>query len=89
MRVVVNTQLNVRQYATAVCICMYMCNGILLYCYMPTQMPVEKTLGTVRSWVAQGSKRRIIERADTFVYIPIIEVLRRMLQNDAVYEQVL
>lgn len=46
------------------------------------------TLGTYQSWQTKGAQRKIVEVKDEFMYIPILEVLERMLQNPSIYEEV-
>lgn len=47
-----------------------------------------KTLGTYSSWKTHGMQRQLVNVKDEFVYIPILEVLERMLQNQTIFEEV-
>ena len=46
------------------------------------------TLGTYQAWQSQGAGRRLVEAKDEFMYVPLLEVLQRMLQNNAILEEV-
>ena len=45
-------------------------------------------LGTSFSYVASGVKRRLVEKSDTFQYIPLLENLEWLLQNRHIYDEV-
>ena len=50
--------------------------------------PVRVSLGTHHVWKKNGPKRRLVEVSDYFMYVPIKDVLERMLQNDTIFEEV-
>ena len=45
-------------------------------------------LGSSYCYQRSGTKTRLIERKDTFQYIPLIENLQAILQNKEVYTEV-
>lgn len=49
--------------------------------------PVTIDLGTSYVYQKHGAKRRLIEKKDTFQYVPLLENLQAFLQNK-VYKQV-
>jgi len=49
-------------------------------------MPI--TLGTSYNWTGEGQSRRLTEVDQKYTYIPILEVLKNMLNCPAVYEEV-
>jgi len=52
------------------------------------QDPVQITLGTYFNWTGEGPSRRLTEVDQKYTYIPILEVLKNMLNCPAVYEEV-
>ena len=52
------------------------------------QSPVTVKLGTKRKAKGLGQKRRIIEKEESFVYIPLLQSLQALLQNDMVLAEV-
>lgn len=46
------------------------------------------TLGSYQAWQTQGTGRQLAEVKDEFMYVPILEVLERMLQNNRFFEEV-
>ena len=52
------------------------------------QDPVKITLGTKMKAQGAGSKRRIVEKEEVFVYIPILQTLQALLTNDTVLTEV-
>ena len=54
----------------------------------PTQEPVRVKLGEQRVWKGTGSKRRCVLEEDTFMYIPLLNTLETLLQNDSILAEV-
>ena len=52
------------------------------------QEPVTIVLGSHLRYVGLGSKRRLIDTNDTFEYIPLLQGLKCLLQNDAIRHEV-
>ncbi len=52
------------------------------------QEPVKIVLGTERKPKGYGRKRRTIDVEETMVYVPILETLQRLLQNETVVSEV-
>ena len=62
---------------------------LLIYTDMPpTQEPVRVKLGEQRVWKGTGSKRRCVLEEDTFMYIPVLNTLETLLQNDSILAEV-
>lgn len=57
----------------------------LLFC---VQEPVTITLGTEYHYRASGTKRRLVEKCETFQYVPFLENLEWMLQNPDICHEV-
>lgn len=53
-----------------------------------TQEPVEVELGIKYVWKGSGLTRRMVQKKDTFSYVPILAVLERMLQNSSIFQEV-
>lgn len=47
------------------------------------------TLGSYQAWLTHGTGRQLVEVKDEFVYVPLLQVLERMLQNDSIFEEVI
>lgn len=45
-------------------------------------------MGTSRKAKGVGTKRRLVEQEETFVYIPILQTLQRLVNNDTVLTEV-
>ena len=61
-------------------------NGaLLLFCM---QEPVTITLGTEYHYRASGTKRRLVEKCETFQYVPFLKNLEWMLQNPDICHEV-
>ena len=45
-------------------------------------------LGTTYQYKRSGAKRLLIEKPDTFQYVPLIDNLQWLLQNKDVYQEV-
>ena len=52
------------------------------------QEPVSVILGTVRKAKGAGAKRRIVEVEEGMVYIPILETLNVLLNNESIASEV-
>ena len=52
------------------------------------QLPVTVVLRTERKAKGLGSKRRLVEKEESYVYIPILQTLETLLQNDMVLAEV-
>lgn len=52
------------------------------------QEPVTVTLGTEYHYRSSGTKRRLIEKPETFQYVPLIKNLEWVLQNVDVCREV-
>lgn len=50
--------------------------------------PRTVVLGSVRKAKGMGAKRRVVEIDETMIYIPILETLRILLENEAVMAEV-
>ena len=46
------------------------------------------TLGSYQSWQTQGTGRQLVEVKDEFMYVPLLKVLERILQNRSIFEEV-
>ena len=46
------------------------------------------TLGSHQAWQTHGTGRQLVEVKDEFVYVPLLQVLERMLQNNSIFEEV-
>ena len=45
-------------------------------------------LGIKYVWKGSGLTRRMVQKKDTFSYVPILAVLERMLQNSSIFQEV-
>lgn len=52
------------------------------------QEPVTIVLGNHLRYVGLGCKRRLVETNDTFEYVPLLQGLKTLLQNDAIRHEV-
>ena len=52
------------------------------------QMPIKVVLGTRRKAKGLGTKRRLVEVEEGFVYVPILETLQTLLNIDTVLTEV-
>ncbi len=52
------------------------------------QEPVTVELGTSYQYKKKGAKRVLVEKPDTFQYVPLIDNLQWILQNTDVYQEV-
>lgn len=52
------------------------------------QNPVKIVLGIKRKPSGFGPKRRLVEKEESFVYIPILETLEALLSNETVLSEV-
>ena len=52
------------------------------------QDPVTVELGTHYQYKRSGAKRSLVEKKDTFQYIPLIQNLEWLLQHGDIYKQV-
>ena len=50
--------------------------------------PVEQVFGSHYMWKTIKGIRKLVVVKDTFQYIPIIDVLQAMLNNDIIFEEV-
>ena len=50
--------------------------------------PRENTFGTRYQWKTVHGKRKLVEIKDTFQYIPLLDVLQAMLNNDSIFKEV-
>ena len=57
------------------------CIGCIYLCGFLFQEPVSVELGSSYHYKRRGAKRLLVERVDTFQYVPLIENLKWMLQN--------
>ena len=57
-------------------------------CSLYLQEPVTVELGTRYKYQFSGSKRRLVQKSDTFQYVPLIDNLQWILQNKDVYDEV-
>lgn len=68
------------------------CNGRVhalgYHAILHYQEPVTVELGTTYCYRRSGPKRLLMERSETFQYIPLIPNLQWLLQNTDVYEEV-
>lgn len=46
------------------------------------------TLGTSYKYKSRGAKRCLAEKADTFEYVPLLDNLQWLLQNEEIYQEV-
>lgn len=46
------------------------------------------TLGSYQSWQTKGTQKKLVEMKDEFTYIPLLDVLEKMLANRSIYEEV-
>ena len=53
------------------------------------QDPVKIVLGTKRTAQGYGSKRRVVEKDEVFMYIPILQTLQVLLSNETVLSEVI
>ena len=70
---------------------MSMCNIVqtCIHCtHKLLQSPIKVVLGTSRKAKRFGTKRRLVEQEETFVYIPILQTLQKLLNNDTVLTEV-
>ena len=51
-------------------------------------MPVKVVLGTRRKAKGLGAKCQLVEVEDSFMYVPILETLQTLLNNQTVLEEV-
>ena len=66
----------------------YMYTPLLFVVIMFPQEPVSVRLGTVRKAKGSGAKRRIVEVEEGMMYIPILETLNVLLNNEAIASEV-
>ena len=59
-----------------------------LYLFVYMQTPIPIILGTNLRYKRSGSKRRLVEVEDTMMYIPFLEYLKVLLQNETVISDV-
>ena len=52
------------------------------------QEPATIVLGSHLRYVGLGCKRRLVETNDTFQYVPLLQGLKILLQNDAIRHEV-
>lgn len=52
------------------------------------QDPVKIVLGTRRVQKGHGRKRRLVEKEDTLVYVPILKTLQVILNDDGILAEV-
>ena len=52
------------------------------------QEPVSIILGSHIGYIGLGSKRRLVEKNDTFEYVPLLQGLKSLLQNKAIRHEV-
>ena len=52
------------------------------------QEPVNKTLGSRHVVKGFGAQQQIVEKVDTFVYIPILSTLQSLMMNGQFYSEV-
>ena len=50
--------------------------------------PVKIRLGTKKKAQGLGSKRRLVEKEEDFVYVPILQTLQALLTNETVLSEV-
>lgn len=68
---------------------MHISSGYFCFVYLSCmQEPVTITLGTEYHYRASGAKRCLVEKPETFQYVPLIENLEWMLQNADVCHEV-
>lgn len=65
-----------------------MCNVLQCVHNVCMQEPVTITLGTEYRYKARSAKRCLIEKPETFQYVPLIENLEWVLQNTDVCHEV-
>ena len=53
-----------------------------------TKDPVKILLGTKKKPQGLGSKRRLIEKEEVFVYVPILQTLQALLTNETILAEV-
>lgn len=53
-----------------------------------TKEPITVELGTSYGYQKCGAKRRLVERKDTYQYVPLLDNLQALLNNKEVYRQV-
>lgn len=53
------------------------------------QDPIKILLGTKKKPHGLGSKRRLVEKEEVFVYIPILQTLQALLNNEIVLSEVM
>ena len=51
-------------------------------------MPIKVVLGTRRKAKGVGAKRHLVEAEESFMYVPILESLQTLLNNDTVLTEV-
>ena len=49
---------------------------------------MTKLLGTTYQYQKSGAKRRLVEKEETFQYVPLIDNLKWLLQNKGIYNEV-
>ena len=52
------------------------------------QEPITVELGSTYCYKRSGAKRSLVEKSESFQYIPLIENLQWVLQNKEVYQEV-
>ena len=52
------------------------------------QEPVTVQLGSTYHYKRSGAKRSLVEKSESFQYVPLIENLQWVLQNTDVYQEV-
>ena len=58
------------------------------YRYQATLPVIQINLGTSFHYKASGSKRSLVEKADSFQYVPLMQNLEWILQNKEVCDEV-
>ena len=59
-----------------------------LYSIPHVKDPVKIRLGTKKKAQGLGSKRRLVEKEEDFVYVPILQTLQALLTNETVLSEV-
>ena len=52
------------------------------------QEPVRVLLGERRQWKGRGSKRRCVIKRDEVMYIPLLDTLQSLLNNESILAEV-
>lgn len=56
--------------------------------FLYIKMPLKIVLGKVRKPKGIGSKRRLIEKEESFMYVPVLKTLETLLNSDVVLVEV-